>query len=293
MSVRLTDTRGSGGMSLSRLIHPTAVIHSGATLHPTVKVGPYAVIGEKVTIGPETDVGAHVVIDGHTEIGAGNQIFPGAVIGIEPQDLKYDGSISLVRIGDNNRIREYVTINRATHAGEATLVGDDNLLMAYVHVAHNCVIGNHVIIANAVSLAGHVEIESNAVIGGVLGIHQFVQIGRFAMLGGMSRIDRDVPPYTVVEGNPCRVRGLNAVGLRRGGVTEAEEGRLYRELKEAYRVLYRSDIPLQEALSRLDQWPDNEHVQHLQNFLQLSLGAGKRRGPMAGNLGKKSGNSEA
>jgi UDP-N-acetylglucosamine acyltransferase len=264
------------------------VIHPGATLHPTVKVGPYVVIGEKVTIGPETEIGAHVVIDGHTEIGAGNQIFPGAVIGIEPQDLKYDGSVSLVKIGDNNRIREYVTVNRATHAGEATLIGSGNLLMAYVHVAHNCVIGNQVIIANAVSLAGHVEIESNAVIGGVLGIHQFVHIGRFAMLGGMSRIDRDVPPYMVVEGNPCRVRGLNAVGLRRSGITDVDQGRLYRELKEAYRLLYRSDLPLNEAVANLGKWTDNEHIQHLRTFLTRSTHESGRRGPMAGNSGKKS-----
>ena len=293
MTVRLTDTRGSGGMSLTRLIHPTAVIHSGATLHPTVKVGPYAVIGEKVTIGPNTAIGAHVVIDGHTEIGANNQIFPGAVIGIEPQDLKYDGSISLVKIGDNNRIREYVTVNRATHAGEATVIGDDNLLMAYVHVAHNCVIDNQVIIANAVALAGHVEIESNAVIGGVLGIHQFVHIGRFAMLGGMSRIDRDVPPYMVVEGNPCRVRGLNTVGLRRSGITNLEEGRLYRELKEAYRALYRSNRPLKEALVDLETWSaNNDHVKHLQTFLHTSSSEPKRRGPMVGSSKKSSTDGE-
>ncbi|MEM9007137.1 MAG: acyl-ACP--UDP-N-acetylglucosamine O-acyltransferase [Cyanobacteria bacterium P01_F01_bin.86] len=288
MSVRLTDTRGSGGMSLTTLIHPTAVIHPGATLHPSVRVGPYAVVGEKVTIGPETEIGAHVVIDGHTEIGARNQIFPGAVIGVEPQDLKYDGSISLVKIGNDNRIREYVTINRATHAGEVTQVGDNNLLMAYVHVAHNCVLGNQIIIANAVSLAGHVEIESNAVIGGVLGIHQFVRIGRFAMLGGMSRIDRDVPPYMVVEGNPCRVRGLNAVGLKRSGIAEAGSGRVYRELKEAYRLLYRSDMPLAEAISKLDTWADNEHVKHLQGFLQESSTQPRRRGPMVGRQLKKS-----
>ncbi len=284
MTVHLTDTRGSGGMSLTRLIHPTAVIHAGATLHPTVKVGPYAVIGEKVTIGPGTEIGAHVVIDGHTEIGAKNQIFPGAVIGIEPQDLKYDGSLSLVKIGDNNRIREYVTINRATHAGEATVVGNDNLLMAYVHVAHNCVLADQIIIANAVSLAGHVEIESNAVIGGVLGIHQFVHIGRYAMLGGMSRIDRDVPPYMVVEGNPCRVRGLNAIGLKRAGITSQEGGRYYRELKEAYRLLYRSDLPLQTALTQLDvSAKQNTFVQHLQQFLQTSSNETGRRGPMVGN----------
>lgn len=284
MAVRLADTRDFGGMSLTKLIHPTAVIHSGANLHPSVKVGPYAVIGEKVTIGPDTEVGAHVVIDGHTEIGSNNQIFPGAVIGIEPQDLKYDGSISLVKIGDNNRIREYVTINRATHAGEATIVGNDNLLMAYVHVAHNCIINDQVIIANAVALAGHVEIESNAVIGGVLGIHQFVHIGRYAMLGGMSRIDRDVPPYMVVEGNPCRVRGLNAIGLRRAHITDEEQGRLYRELKDAYRILYRSHLPLSEALPKLDQWAQaNHHVKHLQQFLQASSSESGRRGPMAGS----------
>ncbi|MBE7385320.1 MAG: acyl-ACP--UDP-N-acetylglucosamine O-acyltransferase [Leptolyngbya sp. SIO1E4] len=275
-------------MSLTTLIHPTAVIHPGATLHPSVKVGPYAVIGEKVTIGPETEIGAHVVIDGHTEIGARNQIFPGAVIGIEPQDLKYDGSISLVKIGDDNRIREYVTINRATRAGEATVIGNNNLLMAYVHVAHNCVIGNQVIIANAVALAGHVEIEANAVIGGVLGIHQFVQIGRFAMLGGMSRIDRDVPPYMVVEGNPCRVRGLNTVGLKRAGITEANRGQVFRELREAYRLLYRSETPFQEALVALQSWPDNEHVQHLRQFLDQSYQQSGRRGPMAGRSLKKS-----
>ncbi|MEM6835700.1 MAG: acyl-ACP--UDP-N-acetylglucosamine O-acyltransferase [Cyanobacteria bacterium P01_C01_bin.120] len=281
-------------MSSTRLIHPTAVIHSGATLHPTVEVGPYAVIGEKVTVGPDTKIGAHVVIDGHTEIGANNQIFPGAVIGIEPQDLKYDGSISLVKIGDNNKIREYVTINRATHAGEATLIGSDNLLMAYAHVAHNCVLENHIVIANAVSLAGHVEIESNAVIGGVLGIHQFVHIGCYAMIGGMSRVVRDVPPYTVVEGHPCWVRGLNTVGLRRAGITELAEGRCYRELKEAYRLLYRSGTPLAKAIPQLETWaPQNELVSHLQEFLAASSSQAGRRGPMVGSSSIKASRREA
>ncbi|MEB3268474.1 MAG: acyl-ACP--UDP-N-acetylglucosamine O-acyltransferase [Leptolyngbya sp.] len=269
-------------MSLTTLIHPTAVIHPGATLHPSVKVGPYAVIGEKVSVGPDTEIGAHVVLDGYTQIGARNVIFPGAAIGIEPQDLKYDGSLSLVEIGDNNRIREYVTINRATHAGEVTRIGDNNLLMAYVHIAHNCILGNQVIIANAVSLAGHVEVESNAVIGGVLGIHQFVHIGRYAMVGGMSRIDRDVPPYTVVEGNPCRVRGLNLVGLKRAGLTRTHGGQPYRELKEAYRLLYRSGLPLKAALGELDRWGENEHIAHLQRFLRASSQQSGRRGPTPG-----------
>jgi UDP-N-acetylglucosamine acyltransferase len=158
-------------------IHPTALVHPNAQLHATAQIGPYAVIGEHVKIGPDSVIGAHVVIEGQTEIGARNRIFPGAAIGLEPQDLKYDGSLSLVQIGDDNTIREYVTINRATRAGEATIVGNNNLLMAYVHVAHNCILQDHIVIANAVALAGHVEIESRAVIGGVLGVHQFVHIG--------------------------------------------------------------------------------------------------------------------
>jgi UDP-N-acetylglucosamine acyltransferase len=191
---------------------------------------------------------------------------------LEPQDLKYDGAKTWVKIGDDNRIREYVTINRATGAGEATLIGNGNLLMAYVHVAHNCVLGDSVVISNAVSLAGHVQIESRAVIGGVLGIHQFVHIGRLAMVGGMSRIDRDVPPYMLVEGNPARVRSLNLVGLKRAGVTATEMG----QLKKAFRTLYRSGHPPNQALEHLDLLADNEHLQHLRRFLQLSQMEGRR-----------------
>lgn len=257
---------------LVTLIHPTAVIHPGAELHPTVKIGAYAVIGDNVKVGPETTIGAHAVLEGPTEIGARNHIFPGAAIGLEPQDLKYDGAPSWVRIGDDNRIREYVTINRATGAGEATVIGNGNLLMAYVHVAHNCAIGDSVVIANAVALAGHVHIESKATIGGVLGIHQFVHIGRLAMVGGMSRIDRDVPPYMLVEGNPSKVRSLNLVGLKRSGMTPAEMGLL----KKAFQTLYRSGQPLNQALDHLDLLPQNEHLQHLRRFLQLSQTEGRR-----------------
>ena len=267
---------------MATLIHPTAVIHPGAELHPTVKIGAYAVIGDNVKVGPETTIGAHVVLEGPTEIGARNQIFPGAVIGLEPQDLKYDGAPSWVRIGDDNRIREYVNINRAKGGGEATLVGNSNLLMAYVHVAHNCVIGVSVVIANGVALAGHVHIESIATIGGVFGIHQFVLIGRLAMVGGMSRIDRDVPPYMLIEGNPSRVRSLNLVGLKRAGMTAAQMG----QLKKAFRTLYRSGHTLNEALEHLDLLPDNEHLQHLRRFLQLSQMEG-RRGLIPGRRTKR------
>lgn len=254
------------------MIHPTAVIHPGAELHPTVEVGPYAVIGKGVKIGPETIIGPHVVIEGLTEIGARNHIFPGATIGLEPQDLKYDGSPTWVKIGDDNRLREYVTVNRATQAGESTVIGNGNLLMAYVHVAHNCRIENQVVIANAVALAGHVQIESKAVIGGVLGIHQFVKIGRFAMLGGMSRIDRDVPPYMLVEGNPCRVRALNQVGLKRAGLSELQ----LKVLKKAFQLLYRSGKPLTQAIEELELLSDDECVQHLYRFLKDSQTVGRR-----------------
>jgi UDP-N-acetylglucosamine acyltransferase len=257
---------------MATLIHPTAVIHPGAELHPTVQIGAYAVIGENVKVGPETTIGAHVVIEGPTEIGARNQIFPGAAIGLEPQDLKYNGEMSWVKIGDDNRIREYVTINRATGAGETTLIGNNNLLMAYVHVAHNCVIEESVVIANAVSMAGHVQIESKAVIGGMVGIHQFVHIGCLSMIGGCSRIVQDVPPYMLVEGNPALVRSLNLVGLKRAGITTAEMG----QFKKAFRTLYRSKHTMNEALEHLDLLPDNEHLQHLSRFLQLSQMEGRR-----------------
>lgn len=262
---------------MSALIHPTAVINSQAQLHPTVKVEPYAVIGKQVVIGANTVVGSHAIIDGFTEIGCDNQIFPGAAIGLEPQDLKYKGANSKVIIGDRNRIREYVTINRATNEGEATIIGDDNLLMAYSHVGHNCIISNEVIIANSVAIAGHVNIESMAIVSGVLGIHQFVHIGRMAMVGGMSRISRDVPPYMMVEGNPAKVRSLNLTGLKRRGLSNNE----IRELKKAFSYLYLKKMPIKDAIALLDPLLDNQHIKHLQQFIQLSLADG-RRGLIAG-----------
>jgi UDP-N-acetylglucosamine acyltransferase len=271
---------------LKTLIHPTSVIHPGAELHPTVQVGPYAVIGKQVKVGAETIIGAHVVLEGPTEIGQGNQIFPGAAIGLEPQDLKYDGSLSWVKIGNYNRIREYVTINRATGEGEATVIGDRNLLMAYTHVAHNCAIADSVVIANSVALAGHVKIESRATIGGVLGIHQFVHIGKLAMVGGMSRIDRDVPPYMLVEGSPARVRSLNLVGLKRAGISELDQGAVFQTLKKAFRSLYRSNLTISAALEQLELLPDNDYIQHLRQFLQLSQRSG-RRGCIPGRSPRK------
>lgn len=272
---------------MTTLIHPTAVIHSRAELHPTVQVGAYAVIGEQVKVGAGTVIGAHVVLDGDTVIGDRNQLFSGVVVGSEPQDLKYDGFANQVRIGNDNVFREYVTINQATHAGEATVIGNSNLMMAYVHVGHNCVIEDRVIISNGVALAGHVRIESRATISGILGVHQFVQIGRLAMVGGMSRINRDVPPFMLVEGNPARVRSLNRVGLQRAGFSEEGESDL-RALKKAFRLLYRSGLPLSQALEQMKQLSDQEALQHLQEFIHLSYYEPGRRGCIPGKRSKSS-----
>jgi UDP-N-acetylglucosamine acyltransferase len=220
-------------------------------------------------------------LDGWTEIGERNQIFPGAAIGLEPQDLKYEGDLTFVKIGNDNLIREYVTINRATREGEATIIGDRNLLMACVHVGHNCTIEDRVIISNGTALAGHVRIESRAIISGILGIHQFVHIGRLAMVGGMSRINRDVPPYMTVEGNPARVRSLNKVGLQRAGIAALNGGETLRTLKKAFRILYRSGLSLNDALDQLELLPDSEPLRHLRQFLRTSQISG-RRGPIPG-----------
>ena len=257
---------------MKTLIHPTAVINPNAQLHPTVQVGAYAVIGGNVKVGPETTIGAHVVLEGPLEIGARNKIYPGAVIGMEPQDLKYNGEFSWVKIGDNNMIREYVTINRATGTGEETRIGNGNLLMAYVHIGHNCVLDDSVVIANSVALAGHVHIESRARLSGVLGVHQFVHIGTMAMVGGMARIDRDVPPYMLVEGNPSRIRSLNLVGLKRSGMDSTN----FQLLKKAFRILYRSQLTFKEALQQLELLGDTPDLVNLRRFLLLSQMSGRR-----------------
>jgi UDP-N-acetylglucosamine acyltransferase len=268
-----------GDAPLNTSIHPTAIVHPTAELHPTVRVGPYTIIGEKVIVGAQTNIAAHVVIEGPTEIGENNCIFPGAVIGTDPQDLKYKGERTLVKIGNNNIIREYVTVNRATGEGEKTVIGNNTLLMACAHVAHNCIIEDEVIIANSVALAGHVHIESKARISGVLGVHQFVRIGSLAMVGAMTKIVRDVPPYTIVDGNPAKVRSLNLVGLQRAGLSSEEIS----HLKKAYRLLYRSDLTFQEALEKLELLPHNECINHLRQFLQASISDEGRRGPIPAN----------
>jgi UDP-N-acetylglucosamine acyltransferase len=260
-------------------VHPTALVDPRARLGGGVEVGPYAVIGAEVEIGEGCRIGPHVVIDGRVRMGRDNRIFPGACLGLEPQDLKYDGAPTEVVIGDANTIRECVTINRATHEGEQTRIGNGNLLMAYSHLGHNCQLGDRIVIANGVAVAGHVVIGDRAVIGGVLGIHQFVHIGSLAMVGGMSRIDRDCPPFMVVEGHPGRVRGLNRVGLRRSGLAERNEGAELRQLQEIWQLIYRSDRVLAEALRQARAQTLLPAAAELCGFLEASIGPG-RRGPL-------------
>jgi UDP-N-acetylglucosamine acyltransferase len=265
--------------AMATSIHPTAIVDSRAELAEGVEIGPYAVIGPEVQIGAGSRIGPHVVLDGRVRMGSGNRIFPGACIGLEPQDLKYSGAPTEVVLGDNNTIRECVTINRATAEGEQTRLGDGNLLMAYSHLGHNCELGDRIVIANGVAVAGHVVIGDRAVVGGMLGIHQFVHIGTLAMVGGMSRIDRDVPPYMTVEGHPGRVRGLNRIGLRRSGLVSLDGGDQFRQLQEIWTLIYRSGQVLAAALPQARSQSLLPAAETLVAFLEASIGPG-RRGPM-------------
>lgn len=248
-----------------RKIHETAVVYPGARLGREVEIGPYSVIGENVFIGDGTKIGSHTVIEGWTTIGKDCQIHHGACIGGAPQDLKFKGEKTFVYIGDNTIIREFVTINRATGEGEETRIGSSCLIMATAHIAHNCQIGNNVIIANGGGIAGHVVIEDRAIISGMSGVHQFVKIGRNAMIGGASKVVQDVPPFVIADGRPARVCGLNSVGIARAGMSEE----VRRNLKKAYRILYRSGMKLSDAITMMEQELDSsEAMDHLLRFLR-------------------------
>ncbi len=228
-------------------IHPTAVVHPLARIGHNVVIGPHAVVGPDVVLGPDCVVASSVLIEGRTTIGRNNRFFHGAAIGCEPQDKKFEGETSYVEIGDNNDFREYCTVHTATGEGEKTRIGDNNLLMAYVHIAHNCHVHSHTVAANAVNLAGHVVVEDHAIIGGLTPVHQFVRIGTFAFVGGASRLPQDVPPYVKVAGNPVEVAGINSIGLKRNGFDDAD----VHNLKQAYRLLYRSGLNVTQALERI------------------------------------------
>jgi UDP-N-acetylglucosamine acyltransferase len=241
-------------------IHSTAVIHPWARIGAGVQIGPYSVIGPEVVVGDGCEVGSHVLLDGITVLGTGNRIFHGASVGTEPQDLKYDGGRTRLVIGDNNVIREFVTVNTATEEGGVTVIGSDCLLMAYAHVAHNCVLGNHVILANSVNLAGHVRVDDYAIIGGVTPVHQFVRIGKHVFIGGGSRVEKDVPPFIKMAGNPPSIYGINSVGLARRGYSEERR----KEIKKLHRLIYRSGLNTSQVIDRLENGdfsgPDSEEM---------------------------------
>ena len=231
-------------------IHPTAIVSPGAELAEDVSVGPYSIIGDHVRIGSGTVIGPHCVVDGHTTIGKNNTFYRFCSVGGMPQDKKYAGEPTRLEIGDGNMIREYVTINTGTIQDVGvTRMGNDNWIMAYVHIAHDCQLGDHVIIANSVQLAGHVQLGDWAIIGGLSGFHQFVRVGAHAMIGGTSSVRQDVPPYLIGAGDPFRPAGINSEGLSRRGFSPESVS----ALKEAYKLLYRRSLSVEDAVVQMQQ----------------------------------------
>ena len=246
-------------------IHALAHVHPSAELGRNVEIGPFCIVEEKVRIGDDTILHPHSMVLANTNIGSQCEIYPGAVLGGSPQDTKYDSEESYLNIGDRNTIREYVTIHRATGYQKATCLGDENMIMAYSHIGHNCTLGNHVMISNSVGVAGHVIIEDRVVVGGLTGIHQLVRVGELAMVGGYSKVAQDVPPFTTVDGRPTKVYGLNVIGLRRNGFSTERRA----ELKRAYRLLYRSNLNITQAMERIEQEiPASENLQYLLDFIR-------------------------
>ena len=259
-------------------VHPNAFVDPSAELHDGVVIAQGAMVGPNVKIGKGTEIGPNAVITGKTEIGSNNKVFPNVFIGLDPQDLKYSGASTEVIIGDNNTFRECVTINKATYEGEKTIIGNNNLLMAYTHIGHNCELGNRIVLANSVQVAGHVKVEDNAIIGGCLGIHQFVHIGYLAMVGGMTRVDRDVPPFCLAEGHPGRLRGLNRVGIKRSGLMENKDFDL-KILQSTWNLLFKSNNVMSEALDIARKSQLDISSTKLCDFLKNSISK-ERRGPM-------------
>ena len=271
MEIKNTNFKGA-------IVHPNAFVDSSAELYDGVSIASGAIIGPNVVIDSGTQIGPNAVIEGKTKIGKNNKVFPNVFIGLEPQDLKYKGASTEVIIGDNNTFRECVTINKATDEGEKTIIGNNNLLMAYTHIGHNCELGNGIVLSNSVQVAGHVKVEDKAIIGGCLGIHQFVHVGYLAMIGGMTRVDRDVPPFCLAEGHPGRLRGLNRVGIKRSGLIENKEFDL-KLLQDTWNLLFKSNDVISVSLEIAMKEKLDLSSTKLCNFLKDSISK-KRRGPM-------------
>lgn len=250
-------------------IHPTAIVDPTAEIDPSVEIGPYCVVGGNTKIGAGTTMISHVVVHSYTHIGERNTIYPFASVGAAPQDLKFGGEPSLLIIGDDNVIREGATLNRGTEGGGMeTRVGNGCLLMAYSHVAHDCIVGNHVILANCVSLAGHVTLEDHVIIGGLVGVHQFCRIGRYAFLAGGAMITRDVLPFTIAQGDRAEHSGLNIVGLKRAGWDKEA----IKAVRAGYQSLFYGDATREQMLERTQSElaPKSELVAELCNFARAA-----------------------
>ncbi len=249
------------------MIHKTALINPDAIIAEDVEIGPFTIIGGSVSIGKGTKIGARVIVEGDAQIGENCQVFTGAIIGNMPQDLKYGGEHTKVIIGNNNIIREYVTINRGTQLTGKTVIGEKNLIMSYAHIAHDCVIGDEVILANAVTMAGHVIVDDKAIVGGLSPVHQFVRIGTLSIVGGGSRVAKDVPPYCMAAGAPIRMFGLNVVGLERNNFSHDVKS----QIKKAYKILFRSKLNTTQALKKLEKEPDlSDEVMQFMSFIRES-----------------------
>jgi UDP-N-acetylglucosamine acyltransferase len=251
------------------MIHPTAIIDSKAEISEGVEIGPYSVIEKNVLIGEGTKIGPHVVIREGTYIGKQCQISQFASIGEAPQSVGYKGEKTSLQIGDHNIIREFVTLHRGTiKGGGKTVIGNENFLMAYSHVAHDCQIGNQVVMANGATLAGHILIEDFAIIGGLSAIHQFCRVGTYAIIGGITGVLLDIPPYTKAQGDRAKLFGLNTIGLKRANFSEET----LKALKKAYRIIFRSSLTLEKAMKRVveDEISQTPEVQHFLQFIQCS-----------------------
>jgi UDP-N-acetylglucosamine acyltransferase len=249
---------------MSAVIHPTAIIDPSAQIGADVHVGPYCIIGPGVTLGDGCWLQHHVTIMGPSKIGAGNKFYAYASIGQQTQDLKYAGEPTFLEMGDGNTFREFCTVNRGTLPGSKTVVGSRGNFLAYCHIAHDCIVGDDVIFSNNGTLAGHVTVEDHVIIGGLTAIHQFCRIGRHAITGGCSKIVQDVPPYMIADGNPAAVRSINQIGLERTGHTPEET----KQIKEAFRIIYRSKLNLKQAIERISEnLSHTPEVEYLLNFL--------------------------
>ena len=246
-------------------IHASAIVDPKAELGAGVEIGPFCIVEAGTRIGAGSTLESNVIIKRGTTLGTNCRLMPNIILGGEPQDMKFKGEESFVRIGNNNILREMVTIHRATGEGRATVIGDDNLLMAYVHFGHNCLVGDGNMISNSTGVSGHVTIEDKCVVGGFVGIHQFVHIGKMAIVGGLSKVVQDVPPFCMADGRPSKIHGLNVRGLRRNGIEQEERN----QISKAFKLLYRSELNTSQALERIsEEVPDSATLKYLISFIE-------------------------